>query len=195
MTYSKRPGSVPPLHRPKMPATTADGVSLNWSNGGSLPLELGEQQLTLLEARWARFFDLLQVRWESGWPLPFWLPFTFQSEYARGFPPERGLWVGVSEFAPNDEMCQRYRDVALQSGHWTHLLVGQPQPGFQVWSWRLGDGRNIDGRYGVADVELTWENQDNFSCFDIDFTFNTIPSGIAVQKAFRAMREEAAMAL
>jgi hypothetical protein len=146
--------------------------------------------------RWARFFNLLNVPWMAGWPLPFWLPFngSCPGDYPRGFPDLKGLWVGVSEFAPSDEMRARLRLVAAVSGHWTHLLVGEPQPGFEVWSWRISERGNIDGRCRVADLELTWENHRNFSCFDIDFSFNTVPGGSTdVRNAFRAM--ECAMSL
>jgi hypothetical protein len=164
-----------------------------YNANASLPLasQLCGRFPTRLETRWARFFDLLQIPWMEGWPLPFWLPFDGDWEYPRGFPNRKGLWVGVSEFPPNDEMRARCRAVAQYTGHWTHLLVGEPQPGFEVYSWRISErGINIDGRYGVADLELTWENFDNFSCFDIDFSFNTVPGGSTdVRNAFAMMAE------
>ena len=41
----------------------------------------------------------------------------------------------------------------------------------------------------MADLELTWENFDNFSAFDIDFSFNTVPgTSRDVRDAFQAMQ-------
>jgi hypothetical protein len=146
---------------------------------------------TPLEARWARFFDLLGVPWVPGWPLRFWLPFdgSEPGDYPRGFPNLKGLWVGVGEFPPSDEMRAQLREVARVSGHWCHLLIGPPRPGFEVWSWRLGDGRNIDGERGIADLVLTDDNQDSFccNCFNVDFAINTVPSGGNVRRALEAV--------
>jgi hypothetical protein len=168
-----------------------DANTYNATASQNLAVVLGEWKPTSLERRWARFFDLLQIPWTSGWPLPFWLPFDGGWEYPGGFPNVKGLWVGVSEFPPSDEMRQIFREVAHKSGHWVHLLVGEPQPGFEVYSWRKSHRLDIDGQYGVADLELTWENFDNFSCFDIDFSFNTVPgTSRNVRNAFLAMQLE-----
>ena len=35
----------------------------------------------------------------------------------------KGLWVGVSEFPPSEEMRQICREVAHNSGHWVHCSL------------------------------------------------------------------------
>ena len=101
-----------------------------------------------LEARWASFFGALDVRWSYRpklylpegvsfqyiEPLPqFWLAFVTDAQvpYNEAIPRERGLWVGVSPVPPDAETKERYRLLAQRSGHWVHLLVGEPADGFQ----------------------------------------------------------------
>jgi hypothetical protein len=138
---------------------------------------------TALEAHWARFFDLLHIRWshnlridQLGRPLPFWLPFReeIQSVYEAGYPAERGLWVAISASEPDAALKLRLRNLASQSDHWVHLLVGEPQPGFQVWSWRLSQRITIDARQSVADFELYHDVSPMTAGFVVDFAFNTI---------------------
>jgi hypothetical protein len=142
------------------------------------------------------------VRWvfnpridQLGRPLPFWLAFTegMQCHYKAGFPEERGLWVAISASEPDAATMLRLRNLASQSNHWTHLLVGEPQPGFGVWSWRLSQRVTIDGRYGVADLELSWMCPENFltipegCCASFDTDFNRTvghDSPTAVERAF-----------
>ncbi len=201
MERKKVPGAelVSPLTGQKQDSALNNANETNPENFRTLAVDLAGRQLTALEARWAKFFDLLNVNWVLGWPLTFWLPFNGSSlgDYPHGFPTQRGLWVAVSEFAPNDEMCARLRDLAARSGHWTHLLVGEPQPGFEVWSWRQSDCINIDGRHGVADFEQCWEYPwVGGTSFDLDFAINTVgasgPSRISVQRAFQLMQWETA---
>jgi hypothetical protein len=116
------------------------GRELYSANGNpSLSVVLNEPSPSALEVRWGRFFSLLRVRStydpteyhsELGQPLPFFLAFSSGGHYAQGIPSERGLWVAVSASAPDRAMYERLRDLARQSGHWVHLLVGEPQPGF-----------------------------------------------------------------
>ena len=159
------------------------------------PEKLAVVLSTPLEARWAKFFDLLNVPWVLGWPLPFWLPFDGSSlgDYPRGFPTQKGLWVAVGEFSPSDEMRQRCRDVAARSGHWTHFLVGNPQPGFEVWSWRVSERINVDGRCEVSDFEKCWNPPwVGGSIFDVDFFVHTVPGTSSdVCAAFQTMQWEA----
>jgi hypothetical protein len=160
---------------------------------------------TPLEARWARFFDLLQVRWaynpridQLGKPLPFWLAFAegMQCHYKAGFPEERGMWMAISASEPDAATKLRLRNLASVSQHWVHLLVGEPQPGFGVWSWRLSRHTTIDGRYGVADLQLNWMCPENFptvpegcsAAFDTDFNRTIGRDGhTTIERAFQAM--------
>jgi hypothetical protein len=158
---------------------------------------------TALEARWARFFDLLQVRWiynlridQLGPGLPFWLAFQegIQSHYKAGFPEERGLWVAISASEPDAALKLRLRNLASQSNHWVHLLVGEPRPGFGVWSWRLSRQITIDGRHNVADFDLYHAGSPVTAGFVIDFAFNTIGGAGGdygdrpfIERAFAAM--------
>jgi hypothetical protein len=138
---------------------------------------------TALEAKWAQFFDLLNVKWEYnlridqlGPRLPFWLPFRegIQSHYKQGYPEERGLWVAVSAIEPDAATKLKCRNLASQSDHWVHLLVGEPRPSFGVWSWRLSQRITIDGRHNVADFELYHAGSPTTAGFVVDFAFNTI---------------------
>jgi hypothetical protein len=158
---------------------------------------------TEIEARWARFFDLLRVRWvynpridQLGRALPFWLAFTeeIQSHYQEGFPEERGLWVAISATAPDATTKLRLRNLASQSNHWVHLLVGEPRPGFGIWSWRLSRRGTIDGEHDVADFELYHAGSPKTAGFVVDFAFNTISCDGGddgdrpfIERAFEAM--------
>ena len=100
---------------------------------------------------------------------------------------ERGLWVAVSACVPDNAMHDRLRDLAARSGHWVHLLVGEPQPGFEVWSWRQSEHINIDGKHGVADIATDWLNYDwsKGSAFDVDFAAHTVGRHSDIANAFR----------
>jgi hypothetical protein len=93
-------------------------------------------------------------------------------------------------------MCQRLYDLAGRSGHWVHLLVGEPQPGFHVWSWRQSERLNVIGKHGIANIETCWLEYDwsKGSIFDVDFAAHTIgldgPHSSGVARAFRAIAME-----
>jgi hypothetical protein len=125
-----------------------------------------------------------------GDPLPFWLAFaeSAQCHYPAGYPQERGLWVAISASEPDAALKLRLRNLASQSDHWVHLLVGEPQPLLQVWSWRLSQHTTIDGRHEVADLASNWMREENFTSFTTDFAFNTIGGDhTTVERAFAAM--------
>jgi hypothetical protein len=206
----ERPGRVPPRHRPEGLQSINENSS-NLNSASRLGVENGYKPTfynnvpfpTELEARWARFFDLLRVRWvfnpridQLGRALPFWLAFTeeIQSHYRQGIPEERGLWVAISPSEPDAATKLRCRNLASQSNHWVHLLVGEPQPGFCVWSWRLSQRITIDGRHNVADFELYHAGSPKTAGFVVDFAFNTIDCDGGddgdrpfIERAFQAM--------
>jgi hypothetical protein len=152
---------------------------------------------TPLEARWAEFFDLLKICWEYnpridqlGRPLPFWLAFSewAQCYYPAGYPEERGMWVDISPTEPDPALKLRLRNLASQSDHWTYLIIGAPQPRFEVWSWRLSKGITIDGRHELADLKSNWMRIEDYTSFTTDFAFNTIGGDhTTVERAFLAM--------
>ncbi len=79
-----------------------------------------------LEARWAVFFDHLQVRWEyekegyalrSGWYLPdFWLP-------------DMSVWIEIKGVAPTHRELSLIRELGTATGHRSILFWGDV-PGY-----------------------------------------------------------------
>lgn len=85
-----------------------------------------------LEARWAIYFDALEVAWEyepegfvlpnGDWYLPdFWLPFEPWGDYEVA-----GLWLEIKPKPLNEDEISRLEMLATSTGHHAFALVGSP---------------------------------------------------------------------
>lgn len=97
-----------------------------------------------LEARWAVFFDKLDIAWEyekegydlgeTGWYLPdFWLPFYGNDR--RGYPQHRnsGYWVEIKGAEPTQTEQNKVLALAKQGPHVIWLFIGDPGL-CQIWT-------------------------------------------------------------
>lgn len=119
----------------------------------SIPTLYGEHFFrSQLEARWAVFFDALNLPWKyerqgydlggPGWYLPdFWLPRPSERY------PLAGHWFEIKGQKPTDAEIAKVIALARQTKHTAFLMVGLPGTYYHFWAhnsgnhgWRDGDG-------------------------------------------------------
>jgi len=91
-----------------------------------------------LEARWAKFFDALRIKWvyepegfkhQDTWYLPdFWVKYPDEDQYPYpiGKPPERGVYVEIKGQQPTKAELDKCVLLAKYSHHWSvsvNLLI------------------------------------------------------------------------
>lgn len=99
----------------------------------------GHRFRSRLEARWAIFFDALEIPWEyekEGYALPsgpylpdFWLPYNCGQ-------PGCGHWVEIKPCDPSPLEMKKLADLARLTGHRAYCFCGQPWPGehrIHIW--------------------------------------------------------------
>lgn len=112
-----------------------------------------------LEARWAVFFDELEVEWQyepEGFDLPsgrylpdFFVPMHKCWSLAQKYP-GAGYWVEVKGKSPDQREVNLLCELAAATGHTSYLVIGQPGEKNMVRADR--SGRLMRG--GVFD---TWQ--------------------------------------
>ena len=121
-----------------------------------------------LEARWAVFFDALEIEWEyepegydlgeGGWYLPdFWLP-------------QVGMWAEVKGGPFTAPEREKLKALVKLTGHSGLMLDGIPSTG-NYWGYELEDesAESIDDAVGLCDwvfqtLHRYWETESRFYC-------------------------------
>ena len=136
-----------------------------------------------LEARWAVFFDAMDVAYAyepegysvggSGYLPDFWIPIQHpdHSHY-----PSAGYWLEIKPIPLTPDQHEKCKVLAARTGHYTCILAGQPWPGeFLQQKW------SPSGEF--------W----NFTSDDLPYGYISYPCGAAGnngnwRKAFAAAR-------
>lgn len=101
-----------------------------------------------LEARWAIFFDGINIKWEYekegydlgdlGYYLPdFWLPYPIDSCMCSI--PNAGHWLEVKGTYPTDDEIEKLRELSRITNHSGILVVGIPGEHRQLYTHRSGN--------------------------------------------------------
>ena len=109
-----------------------------------------------LEARWAKFFDILGIKWvyepegfkhRDTWYLPdFWVKYPDEDQYPYpiGKPPERGVYVEIKGQQPTKAELDKCFLLAKYSHHWVIMIAGSCGVGeFEGYSWRFETSRGF----------------------------------------------------
>jgi len=110
-----------------------------------------------LEARWAVYFDVYEIKWEyepEGYELPdgtlylpdFWLPWTSEFREFADFP-AAGCWVEVKPVDLSEEEARKCSLLAVGTGHDVFALAGpcdQREVHVTRWSYQNGQASSVN---------------------------------------------------
>jgi hypothetical protein len=148
-----------------------------------------------LEARWAVFFDALEMDYEyesEGFQLSdgtrylpdFWVPIK-NSDHGI----DSGYWVEIKPTRPNHEETKKAYLLALESGHNTIILAGQPWPGklesykfHRLYDYMLSNPAASFAKHDEYDIDGFWFHL-SYPCASAGCNYDFQKAAVAARSA------------